>query len=149
MYDIRRVVLAPVLALILTGCSESPSDPGLLTVQAVAGTYGASGEFGAFTFTTTSTGVVTDWLEQGAGISLRLNANGTTEGELFVPGADEDGTDVEEDLSGTWQLAGNVVSLDHDADTFLRDVPFTVVANRLEVDHTFSETRVRLTLQRQ
>jgi hypothetical protein len=120
-----------------------------LTVEAVAGVYGASGAFGAYTFTTVDSGVVTDWMEAGASISLRLNTDGTTEGELFVPGADEDGSDFEANLTGTWQLAGGAVTLEHDADTFLREMPLTVVGGRLEGDRTFDGTRVRLTLQRQ
>jgi hypothetical protein len=135
--------------MMLTACSESPSEPVPLTVQDVAGVYGASGAFGAYTFTTVDGGVVTDRLEAGASISLRLNTDGTTEGELFVPGADEDGSDFEANLTGTWQLAGGAVTLEHDADTFLRDMPLTVIGGRLEGDETFDGARVRLTLQRQ
>jgi hypothetical protein len=141
--------------MMLTACSDSPTEPGTLTVQAVAGVYGASGAFGTLTFATIDSGAVTDWLEAGASISLRLNTDGTTEGELFIPGADEDGSDVEESLTGTWSLAGSVVTLEHDADTFLRDMPLTIVGGRLEGERIFgrtadsSGTRVRLTLQRQ
>jgi hypothetical protein len=141
--------------MMMTACSDSPTEPGPLTVEAVAGVYGASGAFGAYTFTTVDGGMVTDWLEAGASILLRLNRDGTTEGELFVPGADENGSDFEANLTGTWQLAGGAVTLTHDADTFLREMPLTVVGGRLEGDQTFgrttnsSGTRVRLTLQRQ
>jgi hypothetical protein len=141
--------------MMLTACSDSPTEPGPLTAEAVAGVYGASGAFGTLTFTTVSSGDVTNWLDAGASISLRLNTDGTTEGELFIPGADEDGSDVEESLTGTWHLAGGAVTLEHDADTFLRDMPLTIVGGRLEGDRTFGQTagnsgtRVRLTLQRQ
>lgn len=149
MYHFRRVVGAAFVTLLLAACADSPSDPGVLTVKAVAGVYGASGEFGAFTLTSLSSGEVTDWLDAGASISLRLNADGTTEGELFLPGASENGNDLEADLTGTWQLAGNVVTLDNDADTFLRDMPLMVVVSMLEGEHTSSGARVRLTLLRQ
>jgi hypothetical protein len=135
--------------MILTACSDSPTEPAPLTVQAVAGVYGASGTFGAYTLTTVDNGDVTDRLDAGASISLRLNADGTTEGELFVPGGNEDGSDFEANLAGTWHLAGNIVTLEHDADTFLRDMPLTMVVDRLEGDRAFGGTRVRLTLQRQ
>lgn len=149
MSDLRRVAWAPLFAMMLTACSDSPTEPGPLTVQAVAGVYGANGAFGTFTFMTVDNGEVTDWLDAGASISLRLNTDGTTEGELFIPGAGEDGSDVEENLTGTWHLAGGAVTLVHDADTFLRDMPLTIVAGRLEGDLTLDGTRVRLTLQRQ
>ena len=151
MSDLRRVAWIPLFAMMLTACSDSPTEPDPLTVEAVAGVYGASGAFGALTFTTVNSGDVTDWLDAGASISLRLNTDGTTEGELFIPGADEDGSDVEENLTGAWHLTGNAVTLEHDADTFLRDMPLTIVGGRLEGDRTFdrSGTRVRLTLQRQ
>ena len=149
MSDLRRVAWVPIFAMMLTACSDSPTEPAPLTVQAVAGVYGASGAFGAYTFTTVDSGVVTDWLEAGASISLRLNTDGTTEGELFVPGVGDDGSDVEESLTGTWHLAGSAVTLEHDADTFLRDMPLTMVIDRLEGDRAFGGTRVRLTLQRQ
>jgi hypothetical protein len=136
-------------AVVLMACSDSPSETHNLTIQAVAGAYGASGNFGALSFTTTSSGMVIDWLEQGASISLRLNADRTTEGELFVPGADEDGGDFVADLGGTWQLVDNKVTLTHDADTFLRDMTLTVDDDRLDGDETFSDTRIRLTLLRQ
>jgi hypothetical protein len=135
--------------MMLTACSDSPTEPVPLTIEAVAGVYGASGAFGAYTFTTVDSGVVTDWLDAGASIALRLNIDGTSEGELFVPGADEDGSDFEADLTGTWRLEDNAVTLEHDADTFLREMPLTVVVGRLEGDRTFDGTRVRLTLQRQ
>lgn len=150
MSDLRRIALAPLLAMMLTACSDSPTEPVPLTVQAVAGVYGASGAFGALTFTTIDNGDVTDWLDAGASISLRLNTDGTTEGEVFIPGAGEDGSDFEANLTGTWQLADGAVTLEHDADTFLREMPLTIVGGRLEGDETDnSGTRVRLTLQRQ
>ena len=151
MSDLRRVAWVPIVAMMLAACSDSPTEPVPLTVQAVAGVYGASGAFGALTFMTIDSGDVTDWLGAGASISLRLNTDGTTEGELFIPGAGEDGSDVEENLTGTWHLADNAVTLEHDADTFMREMPLTIVGGRLEGDETFdnSGTRVRLTLQRQ
>lgn len=155
MSDRRRAAWVPLFVMMLTACSDSPTDAGRLTIQAVAGVYGASGAFGALTFTTVDSGNVTDLLDAGASISLRLNADGTTEGELFIPGAGEDGSDVDESLAGTWHLAGGTVTLEHDADTFLREMQFTIVGGRLEGDRTFGQsadgsgTRVRLTLQRQ
>lgn len=149
MQKVIHAVWIPLFSVLLVSCSESPTESEILTVQAVAGMYGAAGDFGALTFTTTSNGAVVDWLDEGATLSLRLNADLTTEGHLFVPGADEDGSDIDADLVGTWQLTNNIVTLAHAADTFLRDMALTANADRLAGDHTFSGTRIRLTLERQ
>jgi hypothetical protein len=62
------------------------------------------------------------------------------EGRLFVPGADEDGGDLDEDLVGDWSLEGDVVRLQHEADTFLRDIDFFYRDGRLEGVETFQVT---------
>lgn len=66
----------------------------------------------------------TNYVDLGWSIDLTLRNDGTTSGRFFAPGAGEDGEDVDEDLTGTWQLAEYEVTLDHEADTFLRDVTF-------------------------
>ncbi|HEX6134772.1 MAG TPA: hypothetical protein VFZ24_12465 [Longimicrobiales bacterium] len=149
MYRMHHARWLPALVLLAAACSRSPVEPPFLTVQHVAGVYGASGEFGALTFTTIASGETTDWLDAGASLILRLNIDGTTEGDLFLPGADEDGSDFEADLTGTWQLTDGIVTLDHAADTFLRDIALTPVGDTLEGDHTFASTRVQVTLQKQ
>lgn len=130
------------LALAATGAcyGDGPSLPE--PEQALVGTYTAEGTFGAVVFTTQEPGgsETVDWLARGASIRLVLNADMTTTGRLFVPGADEDGGDIDEDLVGTWSLHGGVVRLSHEADTFLRDLDLTVDGNRLVGEHTWSRT---------
>jgi hypothetical protein len=92
--------------------------PDTVTLAHVAGSYAASTSFGTLTFTSLSDGVTTDWLAAGASLSLGLNANGSVEGRLFVPGGDEDGTDLDEDMVGTWVLDGSIVRFQQNADTF-------------------------------
>jgi hypothetical protein len=72
-----------------------------------------------------------DGLLGGGSIELVLLPNGLTEGELFLPGGGEAGTDLRASLSGSWSLSGGIVRLEHAADTFLRDVELGVVGNRL------------------
>ena len=98
--------------------------------------------------TTTVGGATTDWLEDGAFVQLSLAANGTTTGRLFVPGAEEGGSDMDVDLTGTWTLHGETVRLKHSADTFLRDMPLTTQGSRLIGDQSFGERRIRLVLQK-
>ena len=135
-------------AVLLAAC-DTPNEAFHPTSASVSGVYGASGNFGAFRLVTTDGEGTIDWLEAGASITLRLNADRTTSGELFIPGGDEDGNDYTADLTGTWSLNGNTVEFEHESDTFLRDMPFTVHRDRLEGDETFGETRVEVTLQRQ
>jgi hypothetical protein len=53
------------------------------------------------------------------------------------------------DLAGGWSLTGNTVTFDQpDADTFLRDVPFTAELNRLSAEATFSGQTIRLILSK-
>ncbi len=93
---------------------------------------GAAGAYTATSFTLNQGGPEEDLLAQGSAITLNLLTDGTTTGHMFVPGAlTSDGTDFDEDLDGTWTRAGDVVRLEHSADTFLRDIDLVVSANKL------------------
>jgi hypothetical protein len=52
-------------------------------------------------------------------------------------------------LAGSWTLNGTTVTLNHTADTFLRDMPLQLQGNTLVGDQTFSGTRVEVTLTKQ
>ena len=138
-------------------CSD-PNGPDVLPMAAVAGTYQAvrsshGSDVGALAFTTDD-GVKTNWLERGAEIDLVLHANGVTTGRLFIPdfngetGEPEPGSSFEADLAGSWSIAEGRVRLDHSADTFLRDMDFSVNAERLVGAMTFSDVQVEVILQR-
>jgi hypothetical protein len=118
-------------------------------MQMLAGTYLVTDNYGAIIFTTTEDGKTTDWLAEGAILEIELTANGKTTGHLFVPGADEDGSDFEADLTGTWTLSGDTIHFAHQADTFVRDTPFLVRGSELRGERTFGEARVKVTLARQ
>lgn len=93
---------------------------------------GAAGDYTATTFTLNQGGPEEDLLAQGSAVTLNLLTDGTTTGHMFVPGTlTSDGTDFDEDLDGTWTLAGDVVRLEHSADTFLRDIDLVVSGNTL------------------
>lgn len=67
---------------------------------------------------------------------------------LYVPGGDEGGGDLDEDLEGTWVAAHGRVTLAHPADTFLRDMELTLESDRLRGGETFGRTTIRIELLR-
>ena len=110
--------LLSALLLGAFGCGDSNEPVGelTLTMQNISGIYSST------TFTTEENGVVTNQVQLGGSIQLRLYGDGSTEGTLFIPAGTVTAVDVQESLIGTWQLAGNVVTLDHNSDTFLEDM---------------------------
>jgi hypothetical protein len=143
------LLCAAVLAI---GCGDSTS-PTFSPGTYVASATSASSTQGALSFTTTEDGLTTDWLAEGASITISLHANGTTTGRLFIPGLGseenpDDGADFDADLAGTWSQTGDIIHLSHSADTFLRDMPFEVSSGTLVGDRTFGSVRVRVTLVR-
>ena len=120
----------------LVACSEAFKP----TTENVAGDYNVQ------TLTTTDTSGTTDWVTAGATWTMSLAVNGITSGHLFIPGAAEGGGDFTADMAGTWTLSGDSIQFDQLADSFVRDMSFLALENRLTGDHTFSGTRVRLVL---
>lgn len=126
------------LAVVLASCGgEESFSP---TVETVAGSYTAA------SFTVSSPAGSIDLLALGAFVEVTLAADGTTTGQLFVPGAADDGGDADEDLTGTWTLDGSTVTFSQAADTFIPDVQFTAGRNRLTGEGTFQGQTVRLVL---
>ena len=72
--------------------------------------------------------------------------NGTTTGRLFVPGGNEDGSDLDEDLTGTWSLSNSTVTFSQTADTFIRDAEFTATHDLLTGEGTFNGSTIQLVL---
>jgi hypothetical protein len=139
----RSLLGAPTalaLAVVLIGCGDD--DNFSPTVENVSGSYSAA----SFTLTT-GTGTI-DLLALGAEVTAVLETDGTTTGNLSVPGGGEEGEDVDEDLTGTWTLSGNTVTFNQTSDTFIRDVEFTAGENTLTGEFTDDDTgeTVRLVL---
>ncbi len=84
----------------------------------------------------------------GAVVSIDLADDGTTTGEIFVAEGAEDGADLDEDLAGTWTLAGSIVTFEQGADTFIRDVEFTADEVVLIGEDTFDDVTIRLVLSK-
>ena len=106
-----------------------------------------AGDYHATTLTATQATGTINLLLNGGALTLSLHQDGTTTGHLFVPGAGEGGADVDLDLPGTWTLTGNTVTFAQpDADTFIRDMPFTAELNRLRGEETFGDFTIRVVL---
>lgn len=143
------VLLAAALGFAACGSDAAGPDARQAAMQQVAGSYAAAESYGALSFTTTASGETIDWLAAGASIEVVLGADGTTTGRLYVPGIEEDGGDWEADLMGSWTLDDGTVHFVHEADTFVRDMPFRVKGGGLEGTATFGgETEVRVVLAR-
>jgi hypothetical protein len=139
-------LIALLLALVAAACSDKDSvGPTPITVKEVAGTYVASGEVGALTFTAKDA-EAEDWLEAGAEIEVELDEDGTTTGKLFLPATDEEGDDLEADLAGTWTLKGDTVQLKHEDETFLLDMKFVVKGEELVGSADHSDGVIKATL---
>jgi len=134
----RAAALSIAIALGACGGEDSFS-PSISTV---------SGSYTAITFTVTSSVGTTDLLALGSTVATTLAADGTTSGRLFVPGGDEDGSDLDVNLAGTWTLSGDTVTFTTVGDTFLTDVEFTAGRGRLSGEETFNGTTIRLVLGR-
>lgn len=132
-------VLAGVF-LVSAACGESSTGP---SPADVAGSYEAT------TLTVTDGGSTIDALADGASITVTLDGDGTTAGTFVVPASmSESGEEEVLDLQGTWTLEGRNVSLDHGADTFLRDMTLRAGDGRLEGEETFGSETVRVVLER-
>jgi hypothetical protein len=107
--------------------------------------------FSAEVFTTTTGGATVDQKAAGATVMLSLNPDGTTSGRLFVPGGGEAGIDA--NLAGSFEFneERSEVTLQHSADTFLRDMVFDASQAdgvvRLESSKAFGNTTIRITLR--
>ena len=129
----RSLTLFVVAGLTLPGlvaCDDDPTGPDRAEI---AGSYEATTLIGH-----ASDGDV-DALAEGGYLDIVLRADGTTTGTFFVPEGDEDGSDLNADLTGTWAVDGDQVTFDHDADTFIRDVAFTYDDGRLISNSVYAD----------
>lgn len=134
----RGSLFAPVALLLLLACGGS--DSFTPTEETVAGTYEAG------VFTVTSFSGTTDLLLAGATVDATLAPDGTTSGRLFVPGGDDDGSDLDEDLGGMWTLSGDTVTFNQTADTFIGEAEFIAGRNTLTAEGSFNGLAIFLQL---
>jgi hypothetical protein len=85
----------------------------------------AAGSYTAITFITQSASGQRDEIAAGSTLVLNLNANGTTSGHLHVAASSSNAV-LDEDMAGTWTQTGLTVDISQSADTFVRDMTFTL-----------------------
>ena len=149
----KSLVFVALAALAVAACEDtSPGPSGPDGELGVAGTWAASpgegGEFGAIQFRADTADISRDMIAEGASLVLGLHPNGVTSGRIFIPANVEGVPDFDEDLTGTWRIENGQIHLEHDADTFLRDLPFDLDDERLVADDLVGGVRVRLELDR-
>lgn len=109
----------------------------------MAGTYTAT------QFVTTGSSGQTNQILAGSTLHINLAGNGTTTGQLHLA-ASGGSSAFDADMAGTWTQNGSTISFSQTADTFVRNMDFTVVPNRnswqLVGDGVFSGTRIQITL---
>lgn len=142
MRILRAATVSAGLLVLFAGCGDGDGNGSFSpTVDNVAGTYSAT----TFTANTTATGTV-DLLALGASVTVTLAPDGSTTGNLFVPGIVVGGADVDEDLTGTWTLSGSTVTFNQTADTFIRDLDFAATENQLTSEGVFDGATLRIVL---
>jgi hypothetical protein len=130
--------MALTLGIVTAACGDDDSfSP---TLETVAGSYTAT------TFTLSSVVGDINLLSTGATVSIDLVTDFTTTGRLFVPDGNTDGSDLDEDLAGTWSLTDSTVTFDQSAATFIPQLEFVASANRLTAEGSFSGGTLRLVL---
>ncbi|MDB4917214.1 MAG: hypothetical protein JWM95_4858 [Gemmatimonadetes bacterium] len=134
-----RTFAGAILMMTLAACSDSITD-----VVTPAGDYRAT------QFTTTTNGAVSDQIALGATVRLILQVGGATSGSLFLPRASTGTADQTISMDGTWTVSsGNIVQLQQNADTFLRNLPLHFENNALTGDQLQGGTRVHIVFTRQ
>jgi len=130
---------APILLAIaaIVACGSDSTAP-----NAVVGSYAAT------QFTTTGTSGQTNQLLAGSTLNLTLASGGDLTGHLHIAATNADPV-FDADMTGTWVRTGNSVDFTQTADTFVRDITFSVEANGdLVGAGTFQGTAIALTLSR-
>jgi hypothetical protein len=134
-----------VLGMVLAGAacggdSTSPSAP-------------PAGNYVATSFVTTAgTGAPANQLALGSTLQLNLTSNGASSGHLHTA-AWNGSPAFDADMTGTWVMNGSVVDFAQAADTFVKDMLFTLVSDAngvvtLAGDQVFSGVRVQIVLTR-
>lgn len=124
---------------------------GVLALGACGETTGpesVAGQYTATTFTVVESGNTTDVLAAGGSLTITLTTSGTTTGQLIVPASVTGGSPLVASMDGTYTLTNGVVILSQSADTFVRDMPFTVQGKTLTGSSIFSGVTVSVVLTR-
>lgn len=135
--SVLRWLAAPLaLAAALAACGSDPVAP---TPQSIAGVYQADSFVAAGA----------DVLAAGGSLQLVFSEDGTVGGLLVIP--EEVGGPLDVDMAGTYTLSGDRMSIQQDADTFIRDADWRWIEDdvvRGSWESADGEVRVTVTLRR-
>ena len=144
MKTTRALTLKFIPMLLAIAAISACSDPTSLSKD------GPAGKYVAITLVTTSNATPSNELAAGGTFTIDLARNGTTSGHLhLVATAGHPALDA--DMSGTWVRTGDTIDFTQAADTFVRDMTFTIeqisdTAWFLVGDQTFAGTRINVRL---
>lgn len=117
-----RIVWLALGAAGLLACSNDNGG----TSTSVAGNYAAT----VFEVSYGS-GPTYDVLEAGGSLAINIASSNTTTGSLVVPASIGGG--ITGDMAGTASVSGSTVQFHQNADTFVRDLTWTVASSTLSV----------------
>ena len=138
---LRRIPITLAVASVLAACgSDTPTQASTL-----AGSYRAT------TFRVTPTGQsATDILASNGSLTITVGADNATTGSLFLPASVTGGAALTASMAGTAVRTGSSIQFQQLADTFVRDLVWTVSGNALTVvDQEAGSARFTITLARQ
>ncbi|MCU0633879.1 MAG: hypothetical protein MUE41_03305, partial [Gemmatimonadaceae bacterium] len=135
---IRRLAIAFVAATMVTACDEDS----VTQVPSVAGTYRAT------TFQVTPQGQAPiDVLARGGTLELSIASDNSTSGTLTLPASVTGVAALTASMVGTAVQTGNTVRFQQSADTFVRDISWTVNSGSLvATDQTAGSARFTINL---
>ena len=132
-------------AAMIVACGGGVTPPG----GGGGGGIDLTGTYTATQWVTTGGAGQTNQIVAGSTLTITLNPNNTTSGHLHLV-ASGNNPAVDADLVGLWSQAGSTITFTQQADTFVRNMAWGMVANgpkwALEGDQVFSGTRVQITL---
>lgn len=135
---LARTLLVATLLVAASGCrSTGVLDP-------VVGTFLAT----TFVITPTGQGPI-NVLAQGGTLGINVADNFVTTGTLIIPPALNAGTTLTVSLAGTAVRTDNTVRFMLEANTFVRNLTFTLDVNTLTANQTVADTTYNLVLTRQ
>ena len=137
---IRRLSLLAASSVLLASASVACGSDGPTQPSSVAGAYVAT------TFRVAPAGQSTiDVLAGGGTLSINIAADNSTTGSLTLP-ASLAGSTTSLSMAGTAVVSGSTIKFQQTADTFVRDLTFTISGNTLSATNqtaggaTFSVT---------
>ena len=139
--SLLRFALCAALMLPLAACgSDTPTDS-----ATVAASYRAT------TFRVTPSGQsAIDVLSSGGTLTVTINADRSTTGALSLPASVTGGAPLTASMAGTTVQTSNTLRLQQTADTFVRDLTWSVGSNALTVtDQQAGSARFTIVLARQ